>query len=175
MDSAKGTINTLGKPGCNVSKAAIHTYTDYRTDCCTDSHWDLDLFSSSNHISPLLNRPQGCQGCQKITFFILQMKLFSFCAKIAPKRHKLQKPSKLKKKCQKKPCFLRLFQTSFNLGAILAHQISTGIFNRSWRIFWHPWDRWGICFDYFVTVVPPGGFFTFMKMLPNVSFIIKVI
>ena len=32
-----------------------------------------------------------------------------------------------------------------------------------------------ICFDYFVTVVPPGGFFTFMKMLPNVSFIIKVI
>ena len=32
-----------------------------------------------------------------------------------------------------------------------------------------------ICFDYFVTVVPPGGYFTFMKMLPNVSFIIKVI
>ena len=32
-----------------------------------------------------------------------------------------------------------------------------------------------ICFDYFVTVAPPGGFFTFMKMLPNVSFIIKVI
>jgi hypothetical protein len=26
-----------------------------------------------------------------------------------------------------------------------------------------------------VTVAPPGGFFTFMKMLPNVSFIIKVI
>ena len=49
---------------------------------------------------PLLIRPQGSQGCQKITFF-LQMKVFSFCAKIAPKRHKLQKPSKLKKKCQK--------------------------------------------------------------------------
>ena len=27
------------------------------------SHWDFELFSSSNHISPLLNRPQGCQGC----------------------------------------------------------------------------------------------------------------
>ena len=26
----------------------------------TLSHWDLELFSSSNHISPLLNRPQGC-------------------------------------------------------------------------------------------------------------------
>ena len=24
------------------------------------SHWDFELFSSSNHISPLLNRPQGC-------------------------------------------------------------------------------------------------------------------
>ena len=32
-----------------------------------------------------------------------------------------------------------------------------------------------ICFDYFVLVVPPGGFLTSMKMLPNVSFIIKVI
>ena len=29
------------------------------------AHWDFELFSSSNHISPLLNRPQGCQGCQK--------------------------------------------------------------------------------------------------------------
>ena len=28
-------------------------------------HWDFELFSSSNHISPRLNRPQGCQGCQK--------------------------------------------------------------------------------------------------------------
>ena len=31
-----------------------------------------------------------------------------------------------------------------------------------------------ICFDDFVTVAPHGGFFTFMKMLPNVS-LIKVI
>ena len=23
------------------------------------SHWDFELFSSSNHISPLLNHPQG--------------------------------------------------------------------------------------------------------------------
>jgi hypothetical protein len=30
-------------------------------------------------------------------------------------------------------------------------------------------------FDYFVTVAPPGGFFTFMKMLPNMPSIIKVI
>ena len=29
------------------------------------TRWDLELFSSSKHISPLLNRPQGCQECQK--------------------------------------------------------------------------------------------------------------
>ena len=46
---------------------------------------------------PLLIRPQGSQGCQKIIFFFLQMKPLSFCAKIASKRQKLQKPPKLKK------------------------------------------------------------------------------
>ena len=56
------------------------------------------------------------QGCQKITFFFLQMKLLSFCAKIASKRHKLQKPSKLKKKCQKNPVFLDFFEYSSNWG-----------------------------------------------------------
>ena len=54
-------------------------------------------------------RPQGSQGCQKIRFFFSQMKLFSFCAKIAPKRHKLQKSSKLKKRCQKKTLFSLTF------------------------------------------------------------------
>ena len=39
-------------------------------------------------------RPQGSQGCQKIRFFFSHKKLFSFCAKIAPKRQKLQKSSK---------------------------------------------------------------------------------
>jgi hypothetical protein len=93
---------------------------------------------------PLCRSPcQGSQWCQKITFYFLQMKLFSFCAKIAPKRHKLQKTSKLKKKGQKKPCFLRHFQIFFNLRAILAHQTSTCMFSGSWRIFWHPWDLWG--------------------------------
>ena len=65
---------------------------------------------------PLLIRPQGSQGCQKITFFFSQMKVFSFCAKIAPKRHKLKKTSKLKKKCQKNPVFLDIFKYSSILG-----------------------------------------------------------
>ena len=57
-------------------------------------------------------RPQGSQGCQKIRFFFSQIKLFSFCAKIAPKRHKLQKSSKLKKKCQKTLVFFDFFESS---------------------------------------------------------------
>ena len=66
----------------------------------------------SKKIFPLLTRPQGSQGCQKITSFFLQMKLFSFCAKIASKRHKVEKPSKLTKKCQKNPVFLDIFEYS---------------------------------------------------------------
>ena len=92
---------------------------------------------------PLLIRPQGSQGCQKITFFFLQMKVFSFCAKIALKLYKLQKTVKIEEKSSKKPCFHRHFWIFFNLGAILAHQTSYGMFSGSWPIFWHPWDPWG--------------------------------
>ena len=92
---------------------------------------------------PLLIRPQGSQGCQKITFFFLQMKVFSFCAKIALKLYKLQKTVKIEEKSSKKPCFHRHFRIFFNLGAILAHQTSYGMFSGSWPIFWHPWDPWG--------------------------------
>ena len=55
-------------------------------------------------------------GMSKNHIFFLQMKLFSFCAKIASKRHKLQKPSKLKKKCQKNAIFLDIFEYSSNWG-----------------------------------------------------------
>jgi hypothetical protein len=37
---------------------------------------------------------------------------------------------------------LRHFRIFFNLGAILVHQTSNGMFSRSWRIFWHPWHPW---------------------------------
>ena len=57
-------------------------------------------------------RSQGSQGCQKIRFFFLQIKLLSFCAKIAPKRHKLQKTVKIEKKCQKNLVFLEYFEYS---------------------------------------------------------------
>ena len=90
-------------------------------------------------ISPLLTRPKGCQGCLKMPQDLLNMPYEVWCAKIAPKRHKLQKSSKLNKNCQKKPCFLRHFRIFFNLGPILAHQTSYGMFSRSWDIFRHPW------------------------------------
>ena len=64
------------------------------------------------------NGAQGSKGCKKSEFF-LQIKLLSFCAKIAPKRYKLRKIIKIERKCQK-TCFLRVFQIFFNLGAILA-------------------------------------------------------
>ena len=79
---------------------------------CLLTQPDATLFLSKS----IWTRPQGSQGCQKITFYFLQMKLFSFCAKIAPKRHKLQKPSKLKKKCQRNPVFLDFFEYSSNWG-----------------------------------------------------------
>ena len=101
----------------------------------TEPVWTLFLFKS------IWTCSQGSQGCQKIRFF-LQIKLLSFCARIAPKRHKLQKIVKIEKNV-KKPCFLRVFQIFFNLGAILAHQTSNGMFSGPWRIFRHPRDPWG--------------------------------
>ena len=38
---------------------------------------------------------------------------------------------------------LTVFRSLCLSGAILAHQTSNGMFSRSWRIFWHPWDPWG--------------------------------
>ena len=41
-------------------------------------------------ISPLLTRPQGCQGCQKIQKTKLKTTLVSWSAKIQPKLNKIQ-------------------------------------------------------------------------------------
>ena len=56
--------------------------------------WTLFLFKS------IWTRSQGSQGCQKIRFF-LQIKLLNFCARIAPKRHKLRKIIKIEKNVKK--------------------------------------------------------------------------
>ena len=88
--------------------------------------------------------PKGPRGVKKSHFF-LQMKLFSFYAKITPKRHKLQKPSKLKKKCQTPLFFLNL-DVLWNLclwGAILAQKKNSFIFEKK---------KW-----FFDTPGTPGG------------------
>ena len=66
------------------------------------------------------------------------MKLLTFCAKIAHKMHKLQKIVKVEKNV-KKPLFSNTF---FNLGVILANQISNGVFSGSWFVFLDPYRRY---------------------------------
>ena len=53
--------------------------------------------------------PRGPRGVKKSESFFLQIKLLSFCAKIAPKRHKLQNIIKIEKNAKNNPCFLRVF------------------------------------------------------------------
>ena len=57
-------------------------------------------------------RSQGSQGCHNIRFYFSKMKVLSFCAKIAPERHKLWKTIKIGKKCQKTPVFINFFEYS---------------------------------------------------------------
>ena len=72
----------------------------------TQPVWTIFLFKS------IWARSQGSQGCQKIRFYFSKMKVLRFCAKIAPERHKLQKPIKIGKKCQKIPVSLDFFEYS---------------------------------------------------------------
>jgi hypothetical protein len=118
--------------------------------------------SDTNFIQIYMDRPPGILGVSKNQ--ILQRKLLSSCAKIAPKRQKLWKSSKLKKS-QKKP----VFQKFFNLGAILAHQISNGMFSGSWRIIWHPWGPWGRIHidDIKVLVFVCGNPYNFFQTIQN--------
>ena len=46
------------------------------------------------HISPLLNRPQGCQGCQKNRKDLRSLTLVRFAANIQLKLHKIWKMTK---------------------------------------------------------------------------------
>ena len=61
------------------------------------SHWNFEFFSSSNHISPLLNRPQGCQGCQKNQKVLRITTMICFAASFQPKLNECIKPFKINK------------------------------------------------------------------------------
>ena len=72
--------------------------------------------------------PRGPRGVKKSEFF-LQIKLLSFCARIAPKRQKLRKIVKIEKKCQK-----TLFSQSISNILQFGGNISTP--NLNWRVQW---------------------------------------
>ena len=104
----------------STEKTTIFNDLDYKADIRQHFHkieksarWrHLHKIIKTNlktHISPLLMRPQGSQGCQKIRQDPLKMPLEVWCAKIAPKRHKLKKTIKVEEKMSKKTCFLRYF------------------------------------------------------------------
>ena len=113
----------------------IHNYVvNIHSYYITQPVWTLFLFKS------IWIRPHRSQGCQKTRFSFSQIKQLSFCANIAPKRHKLQKNIKIEKKCKKNPCFLRVFQIFFILGPILAHQTSNTVFSEPWTTSRHTRD-----------------------------------
>ena len=72
-------------------------------------------------------------------------------------------------KIEKKNFFLIPFQIFCNLGSILAHQTSNGVYSGCRRIFWHHWVPWGrihkqdikvlvFVFQFFWLVAPPTTF-----------------
>ena len=141
------------------------------------THWDFELFSSSNQnlqwrfrFKPLLKRPQECQGCQKNRKDLRFLILVRFCANIKPKLKKLKKTFKINKIRQDMTCVF--FQILINFSWILV-QKRTKVRNfRSFRFFWHPEHPWGrlssgdtwvlrFFFEYFTKVAPLGGIFQF--------------
>ena len=110
----------LGWSGCftqskhNIMKVVQSWTIDFQK-CNNLAGVDLNLLKVLGHTWDPVH--SGCLDHKKVLstidlIFFSQMKLFSFCAKIAPKRHKLQKSSKLKKKCQKTLVFFDFFKSS---------------------------------------------------------------
>jgi hypothetical protein len=149
----------------------------------TASHWDLELYSSSNHISPLLNRPQGWQGCQKNQKDLRITTMIRFCASFQPKLNELHKKLQNQQKSSKYAGFLVIFQTFFNFGWKLALKRIMVVILRSFWFFWHPWHPWGrlssgdiLVLRFVLNNCYSGAawriFYIFIKMISHVSFII---
>ena len=90
------------------------------------------------------------------------------------------------RKTTKKDGFLMVFWSLWLLGPILAHQTAKFKLSGQFCFSRHPWKPWGhqssgvICIWKIYQLFCDSGatladFFTFMKMLPNVSFISMVI
>jgi hypothetical protein len=103
------------------------------------AQWPYGL---KNHSLHYWCAPRGPRGVKKSEFFFYKKNCWAFVLKLPQKGTNFENCQKWKK-MSKKPCFLRLFWIFFNLGAILAHQTTNGVFSGSWRIFRHPWHPWG--------------------------------
>ena len=135
------------------------------------AHWDFEHFDSSNHISPLLKNPQGCQECQKNRKDLRFHTWVRFCTNIQyckpflvmcgkilhredpvlatvrdcsePKLKDLHKNIQNQQKPSKYAGFLVLFWILCNFNRILP-QKHTQVRNlQSFWFFRHHWHPWG--------------------------------
>ena len=94
-------------------------------------------------VSPLLMRPQGSQGCQKMLQDPVNMPVEVWCAKIAPKLKNIWKGLRRQGFFDCFPFNFDVFWSLCLLGAILAQKENSFIFRKKNVIFWHPRDPWG--------------------------------
>ena len=153
--------------------------TDYR-------HPNTVTESSDFGFIPLLWLPQDPQGCLEKQNHSLISNLVLWCAKIGPKSHNFWKTSEMTRKTTKTDGFLTVFWSFWVLGPILAHQTAKFELSGQFCFSRHPWGPWGhqssgvICIWKIYQLFCDSGaalvdFFKLMKMLPNVSFISRVI
>ena len=138
----------------STEKTTIFNDLDYKADIRQHFHkieksarWrHLHKIIKTNlktHISPLLTRPQGSQGCQKIRQDPLKMPVEVWCAKIAPKLKNIWKYLRKQGFFDIFSSILMVFLSLCLLEAILAQKELTFICEKKNGIFWHPWDPWG--------------------------------
>ena len=87
------------------------------------------------HISPLLNRPQGCQGCQKNRKDLRITTMIRFAANFKPKLKKITKITKKPAYFDDFCWFWRCLCNSFNFGWKLAAKRIMVVILRSFRFF----------------------------------------
>ena len=122
-----------------VTKQSLDLLMNWRSTC--PSHI---ASSDTIFIQITMDAPPRVPRVSKNCNLFLQINLLSFWAKVEPKLKKLRRTIKTEKKIIKNACSLTVFQIFFNLGSILAHQISMSLFSGWWRFFWHPWSLWGL-------------------------------
>ena len=102
-----------------------------------------------SHISPLLNRPQGCQGCQKNWKDLDITAMICFAANFQPNLKKIWKITKKQAYFDNFCWFWRLLCNSFNFGWILvAISLSKHVSGLPWQARQWRKARFGPCLDF---------------------------